>query len=168
MTRFILIFIACLLLLFTLSLYTPVVDGVILPFTSLIAKVCGALMQAFDPRVVVQGDIIRHSSTGFAIQIVRGCNAVDAVLILVSAVSAFPAPIKHKLIGIALGFVAIQALNIARIISLFYLAQWNQVWFDWFHLYLWQALIILDAMIVWLVWLRHLPPSKPVVAKQLQ
>ena len=80
-----------------------------------------------------------------------------SVLILVSAVLAFPAPWKHKAIGIGLGFVAIQALNLVRIISLYYLQRWNSVWFEWFHLYLWQALIILDALVFWLIWLRWLP-----------
>ena len=60
-----------------------------------------------------------------------------------------------------IGFFAIQLLNLVRIISLFYLGQWNQTAFDWFHLYLWQALIILDALVVWLIWLRTLPGSKP-------
>jgi hypothetical protein len=31
------------------------------------------------------------------------------------------------------------------------------MWFDWFHLYLWQALIVLDALVVFLLWLRWLP-----------
>ena len=35
--------------------------------------------------------------------------------------------------------------------------QWNYSVFEWFHLYLWQALIILDALVVWLIWLRTLP-----------
>ena len=47
--------------------------------------------------------------------------------------------------------------------SLFYLGQWNQVAFEWFHLYLWQALIILDAMVVWLIWLRKMPRPAPAV-----
>ena len=55
---------------------------------------------------------------------------------------------------------AIQSLNIVRIISLFYMGQWSQVMFDWFHLYLWQALIVLDALAVWLIWLRYLPKRK--------
>ena len=29
------------------------------------------------------------------------------------------------------------------------------------HLYLWQALIILDALIFWLIWLRWLPHDAP-------
>jgi exosortase/archaeosortase family protein len=56
--------------------------------------------------------------------------------------------------------LAIQLLNAVRIISLFYLLQWDKNWFEWFHLYVWQALIILDALVVWLIWLRYLP-KKP-------
>ena len=81
------------------------------------------------------------------------------MLILVSAVLAYPAPWKYKIAGIGLGFVAIQALNLVRIISLYYLQRWNYVWFEWFHLYLWQALIVLDALVFWLIWLRWLPPD---------
>jgi exosortase/archaeosortase family protein len=67
---------------------------------------------------------------------------------------------KNKLMGFVAGFFAIQILNLVRIVSLFYLGQWNQVAFEWFHLYLWQALIIMDALVVWLIWLRTLPQAK--------
>ena len=134
MLRFLFLFITCLAVLFTAELLQPV-----------------------QAHVIVRGDVISDALSGGGIQIVAGCNGVEAVLILVSAVLAFPAPWKHKLAGIGLGFVAIQALNLVRIISLYYLQRWNQVWFDWFHLYLWQALIILDALVFWLVWLRWLP-----------
>jgi len=155
--RFVLIFIACLAILFTGELLRPVQDHVIVPFTSGLAHVSVWLMRLFDHRVVAQGDAIVDALNGGGIRIVAGCNGVEAVLILVSAVLAFPAPWKHKLAGIGLGFVAIQALNLVRIISLYYLQRWSAVWFEWFHLYLWQALIILDALVFWLVWLRWLP-----------
>ncbi len=87
-------------------------------------------------------------------------NKLALVAVLFAAIFAFPAPLKHKLIGFAIGFLAIQGLNLVRIISLFYLGQWNTTAFEWFHLYLWQALIILDALVVWLVWLRTLPQAK--------
>jgi exosortase H (IPTLxxWG-CTERM-specific) len=70
---------------------------------------------------------------------------------------AFPAPGKHRVIGILAGLCAVQALNIVRVISLFYLGQWNIKAFEWAHLYLWQALIMLDVLIVWLIWIRTLP-----------
>ena len=44
----------------------------------------------------------------------------------------------------------------ARIISLFYLGQWNMTAFEWAHLYIWQALIMLDVLIVWLIWVRQI------------
>jgi exosortase H (IPTLxxWG-CTERM-specific) len=159
MLRFVCIFLITLLTLFTLELLQPVDDHVIVPFTSLIADISTGIIHLFDHDAVVQGKIIRSATTGFAVSIERGCNGVEAVLILISAVLAFPAPWKHKLVGIGCGFLAIQTLNLIRIISLFYLGQWNLKWFEWFHLYLWQALIILDAMVVWLVWLRYLPPE---------
>jgi len=44
--------------------------------------------------------------------------------------------------------------------------------FEWAHLYVWQALIMLDVLVVWLIWVRTLPrvdderepPSPPATA----
>jgi exosortase H (IPTLxxWG-CTERM-specific) len=159
MLRFVATFLICLLVLFTLDILTPVQEHVILPFTTIVAQVSVLLMHAFDHSVISRGNDIINAITGSGIEIVAGCNGVEAVLILVSAVLAFPAPWRHKLIGIGIGFLAIQTLNLVRIISLYYLHEWNQVWFEWFHLYLWQALIVLDALVFWLIWLRFLPRS---------
>jgi exosortase H (IPTLxxWG-CTERM-specific) len=158
MLRFIVLFLVYLAVLFSLELLQPVDRYVILPFTAAIAKVSVGIVSLFDAHAIAYGKILQSTSNNFAISIERGCNGVEAVIILVSAMLAFPAPWKNRLIGIGLGFVAIQALNLVRIISLFYLGQWNRVWFDWFHLYLWQALIVLDALVAFLIWLRYLPP----------
>ena len=157
MIRFIVVFLGLLVALFAIELLQPVQQHVIIPFTGSLAHVAVWIMQLFDGSVVAQLNSIRKGIDGPGIEIVAGCNGVEAVLILVSAVLAFPAPWKHKFAGIGIGFVAIQALNLVRIISLFYLGQWNRTWFDWFHLYLWQALIVLDALVAFLVWLRWLP-----------
>jgi exosortase H (IPTLxxWG-CTERM-specific) len=157
--RFILIFVICLGASFTIELLQTVQEHVIVPFTTGLAHVSVALMRLFDTTVIARGDEIVDALQGGGIKIVAGCNGVEAVLILVSAMLAFPAPWRHKVVGIGLGFVAIQALNLVRIISLYYLQRWNTAWFEWFHLYLWQALIILDALVFWLIWLRWLPPA---------
>ena len=157
MLRFIVLFFVYIAILFPLELVPPVDQHVILPFTAAIAKVSVGIVSLFDAHAVAYGKVLQSTANGFAISIERRCNGVEAVIILVSAMLAFPAPWKSRLIGIALGFVAIQALNLVRIISLFYLGQWNQTWFEWFHLYLWQALIVLDALVAFLIWLRYLP-----------
>ncbi len=160
MLRFLLLFIVILGVLFAAELLQPVERHVIDPFTAGIAKVCVWIVDLFDPHGIAQGKILRSTANGFAISIERGCNGVEAVIILVSAMLAFPAPWKDRLAGIGVGFVAIQGLNLVRIISLFYLGQWNRMWFDWFHLYLWQALIVVDALVVFLLWLRWLPRDR--------
>lgn len=160
MIRFFVLFTVLLIGLFTLEILQPAEKYVILPFTSLIADVSAWIIQVFDDNVMSVSNVIRDKTTGFGVRIERGCNGVEALIILFAAIFAFPAPLKHKLIGFTIGFFAIQGLNLVRIVSLFYLGQWNQVAFEWFHLYLWQALIILDALVVWLVWLRTLPQAK--------
>ena len=159
MLRFITLFLVYLAALFTLEVMQPVDRFVILPFTSLIAEVSVWIVGLFDPNAIAYGKILQSTTNGFAISIERGCNGVEAVIILVSAMLAFPAPWRMKLIGLAIGAVAIQALNIVRVISLYYLGQWNAQAFEWAHLYAWQALIMLDALIVWLLWIRALPRS---------
>jgi len=51
-----------------------------------------------------------------------------------------------------------------RVISLFYIGQWDFAVFEWAHQYVWQALIMLDVLIVWLLWVRTLPRGAPVRA----
>lgn len=157
MFRFSIQFTLLLLLLFGLYLLQPVDQWVVTPFTSGLASLSTWIIDWFDPDAIAVGKIIQSASSGFAVSIERGCNGLEAVIILFAALFAFPAPWKHRWVGFLIGFVAIQALNLVRIISLFYIGQWSQVWFDWFHHYLWQALIILDALVVWLIWLRYLP-----------
>ncbi len=159
MLRFFIIFSILLVGLFTLEILQPAEKYVILPFTSLIADISVWIVQVFDDNVVATGNVLRDSVSGFGVRIERGCNGLEAVIILFAAIFAFPAPFKNKMIGFVIGFFAIQLLNLVRIISLYYLGQWNYTAFEWFHLYLWQALIILDALVVWLIWLRTLPGS---------
>jgi exosortase H (IPTLxxWG-CTERM-specific) len=161
MLRFFIIFSVLLIGLFTLEILQPAEKYVIIPFTSLVADISVWIVQAFDDNVIAMGNVIRDKASGFGVRIERGCNGLEAVIILFAAIFAFPAPFKHKIIGFIAGFFAIQLLNLVRIISLYYLGQWNYTAFEWFHLYLWQALIILDALVVWLIWLRTLPGAGP-------
>lgn len=156
MTRFILTFLIVLTGLFTLELLQPVQATVIQPFTASLAAVSAALITPFDPDVVAYGRIIEHTRSGFAVSIEAGCNGVEAAIILFAGIAAFPASWKQRLVAAVLGFTTIQVLNIGRIISLFYLGQWNLDIFSFTHLYLWPVLIMLDVLIVFLIYLRLL------------
>ena len=114
-------------------------------------------MTLFDPQIITYGNIIQSQSTGFGVAIEAGCNAVEACIVLAAAILAFPSSWRHKLLGLVIGMVVVQAANILRIISLFYLGQWRMDAFEFAHLYLWQGLIMLDVLVVWLIWVRAIP-----------
>ena len=157
MFKFFLIFIFLQVVLFAAELTPPAQQYIVIPFTELIARFSAWIIQMFDSRVISEGIILQHMDNGFAVAIQAGCNGVEATIVLFSAILAFPSPWKYKLWGISIGFLAIQLLNLIRIISLFYIGQWNQTVFEWAHLYIWGALIMLDVLIIFLVWLRFSP-----------
>jgi len=168
MLRFFLLFVVLLAVLFGLELTPWVQDWFVTPWTNALAAISAWIVTLFDGNVVATGKIMRSSSNGFAVSIEAGCNGVEATLVLLAAMLAFPAPWRHKVVGLVIGVIAVQLLNIVRVISLFYLGQWNYDVFEWAHLYVWQALIMLDVLVVWLIWVRRVPridgPAGPPAA----
>ena len=157
MIRFFGLFLLLQATLFGLELTPWVQEWFVVPWTNTLAAVSAGLVKVFDPQVLANGKVLQSASNGFSVSIEAGCNGVEATIVLVAAILAFPASWKRKLLGLAIGVIAVQGLNIVRVISLFYIGQWSFDVFEWAHLYVWQALIMLDVLIVWLLWVRMLP-----------
>ena len=164
MVRFLTIFAVTLLELLTVELLNPVQAHVVQPFTGLLASLSSALILPFDDTVVASGRILRDGTSGFAVSIESGCNGVEAAIVLIAGVLAFPATVGQKMAAIVVGFLAIQSLNILRIVSLFYLGQWNYGVFEWTHLYFWPVLIMLDVLVVFAIYLRWLTRDSELVS----
>jgi exosortase H (IPTLxxWG-CTERM-specific) len=159
MLRFFLLFVLLLALLFGLELTPWAQYWLVQPWTSALASISTWIVTLFDHDVVATGKVMRSNANGFAVSIEAGCNGVEATLVLLAAMLAFPAPWTYKVVGLVIGIAAVQLLNILRVISLFYIGQWNYDVFEWAHLYVWQALIMLDVLVVWLIWVRRVPRS---------
>ena len=164
MVRFFVAFLIVQGVLFGLELTPWAQHWFVVPWTDTLAALSAGIVKWFDPGVISSGNILQSARNGFAVSIEAGCNGVEATIVLLAAILAFPAPWKRKLVGLAVGVVAVQGLNIIRVISLFYLGQWNFAIFEFAHRYVWQALIMLDVLIVWLLWVRTLPRAIPQTA----
>lgn len=139
---------------FTLISVNWVNDHIIEPFTAGIAKVSGATLDLLGQDVRMQGTIIRGRR--FAVNIRNGCNGVEAMLIFLAAVLAFPAPWRSRLLGLALGIVAIQAVNLVRVVALYLTGAYFPSWFDASHTVVWQTLVILFSVLLWILWANRL------------
>jgi exosortase H (IPTLxxWG-CTERM-specific) len=161
MPRFLLLFVVLLATLLAAELTPPVQQILVIPWTEGLARLSAGLITLFDPAVVSSGKVLQSTANGFAVSIEAGCNGIESAIVLIAAMLAFPAPWKHRAIGIVAGLLAVQALNVVRVVSLFYLGQWSLEAFEFSHLYLWQALIMLDVLVVWLLWIRATPMTAP-------
>ena len=157
MARFFVAFLIVQGLLFGAELTPWVQHWFVIPWTNTLASISADIVKLFDSQVFADGKVLQSVRNGFAVSIEAGCNGVEATIVLVAAMLAFPATWQRKFAGLAIGVVAVQGLNVIRVISLFYLGQWRQDAFDFAHQYVWQALIMLDVLVIWLLWVRTLP-----------
>lgn len=155
MRRFIVLFVIAIVVAYGIIYLPWVRDNVVAPFTVGITHLSGHLIRLFGGEVWMSGNLL--SIPGFTVQVLDMCNGVEATLILWCAILAFPAPLAYKLKGLLVGTLTVHVLNIGRIISLLYLGAWDQQWFHWFHVYIWDAVIMLDILVIFLVWLRWMP-----------
>lgn len=144
---------------FTFISLTPVNDNLIEPFTGLVAKASGWTLNAIGQGIQMQGTIIRNER--FAVNIMNGCNGVETMIIFLAAVIAFPAPWKARLIGLVLGSLAIQGVNLLRVVSLFLTGAYFPEFFDSSHTVIWQSIVILFGVVLWIFWANRfaLPPK---------
>jgi len=149
--RFLVVFFLCLFVGFAL-LFTPWVQAADLRFSRGLVWISHALIAWCGGHAVMAGSVLRSPAGTFGVEMQDGCNGVNVTILLCSAILAFPASWKLRALGFLAGSLIIQALNIVRFISLYYIGQYSMSWFDFAHAYLWESLLILDTLVVFWIW----------------
>lgn len=158
---FLIRFMAFLVIFYFIVASKPVNDAVIVPFTGWIASVSAKISNVLGERVTVNGTEI-HSGT-FGVNIENGCNGVETALLLAAAVLAFPAGWRQRLTGFFLGFLAIQALNLIRVVSLVWIGRHRPALFDSSHTVIWQSAVVLFGVLIFLLWASRQRPRAAVI-----
>jgi exosortase H (IPTLxxWG-CTERM-specific) len=143
-------FVALLAAFYFLVAWRPINDAVVVPFTAAVARVSAAGLRLLGEDASVTGTEIRSSR--FAVNIENGCNGVETALLFGAAVLAFPAPWRRRLLGLLAGFVAIQAINLVRVVSLFWIGAHRPALFSSSHTVLWQSIVVLCGVLLFLAW----------------
>ncbi len=155
--RFLLVFLVLLAGGFTVISLNWVNDHAVEPFTAGVAQASGAALSILGQDVTMQGTVIRSSR--FAVNIRNGCNGIEAMLIFLAAVLAFPASWRSRPIGLALGILAIQIVNLVRVVALFLTGIYFPRIFDSSHTVIWQTIVILFGVLLWIFWVNRFATS---------
>ncbi len=112
------------------------------------------------PIAYTQSSII---APGTHLEILRGCDGVEAWLLLVTALAVFPMALARRLRSMAYGTLLIFGLNLVRIVTLFHLVLRRPEWFEVAHGLVWQSIMVLAAALFVLVQLS--PDEAPPAAR---
>jgi archaeosortase B (VPXXXP-CTERM-specific) len=129
---------------------SQVLDGVRI-FTT---KATAFFLNLFGYHVTTDDTLI--SSSKFQMGIVTGCTGLIPTAIFISAVLAYPCRIRDKIIGVLFGIVVINAVNLVRTVTLFFIGTSFPGFFETAHFLIWQSLVIVISIGLWLLWVQKL------------
>ena len=147
---FVLIFAACYL---SFGVLPRVGLGVINPYTEFLAKAVAAVINWFGAGAVANGAQV--NSPRYSIDIAMGCDGVEASCLYLAGVLAFPTSWRARLIGLAFGVPLIQAINLARLVGLYYVGMYMPSVADGIHDYVAQTIVILFSTAILFFWLER-------------
>jgi exosortase family protein XrtM len=98
---------------------------------------------------LADGTII-HGST--SLNIVTGCDGIEGLILVISAICAFPMLISRKCAGIAIGTMVIYISNLLRVVALYATLKLRPDAFSFMHMYAGQAYTILIGFLFFLAW----------------
>lgn len=122
-------------------------------YTAMVVKLTAMALNPFGIVKGVSGSIL--SLEDVALDIRFGCNGLEAFVIYSVAVLAYPAAVLKKLQGILIGFLVLQAINIARIVGLSLSAVYLKPYFETLHIYVAQGMMIAVAIVMFLFYLSY-------------
>ncbi len=139
-------------LFYLLTVQPFYVENVQEPVSSFFANASSGLLNLFGYKTSASG--MNISSPQFSLSIKEGCDAIAPVMLVLAGILLFPATWPQKIKGIAIGMAALFALNLVRIISLYFVGIYAKEYFEFMHVEFWQVVFIGLAILYFFYWLN--------------
>jgi len=128
---------------------------------ALVAKLTAAALTAVGKPAQAGGAYVY--GPGLTFEIIPACTALQPMLLVLAAVFAYPCRWRDKLLGAAVGVGGLFLVNLLRLVSLYFIGLWWPSRFEQMHILLWQPLVMLAAVALWLFWVLEL--ARPQVTQ---
>lgn len=122
------------------------------PIVAFYAAASGKMLTWLGFKVSVSGTMLYSSM--LTLNIKRGCDAIEATALFVSAVLAFPVAFRKKIPALIIGVFTLVAVNFIRIITLFITGVKHPSLFNFMHDQIWQIIYIAIAVLMLFIWLQ--------------
>ena len=118
-----------------------------------VALVVELLLRSLGNDVLRTGVIVQGTSV--QLEVIHSCTGIYQITAFAVAVLAYPASLVSKMIGLFRGALYISAINVLRIATVFYAGTYFPIFLPVLHTIIWEALMILLTVVVWLAWAKR-------------
>ena len=119
-----------------------------------ILSMSGGLLQVFGHEVHIFGRVISIGASR-GIELVNGCNGLEAIGLFLGFVLAFPGQLTKRLIFLTIGILVIYIINIFRIVVLAVTQVYYPDLFDITHDYSTTTIFYVAIMALWMIWANY-------------
>jgi exosortase/archaeosortase family protein len=142
------------LLMLVVLQQSPGIIRALAPLDVVTARITAAVLQLSGLAVHQEAAVLSHPA-GFSYKIYYNCTGFIAAGFLSAGLLVLPGRWSARLVQVFLGTALVLALNLVRLVSLFYIGvRYPQV-FGFFHTILWNAGMLVFMLGFWLRALRH-------------
>ena len=147
-----------LITLFYLVLLLPACQRMVHAVTLIDARLCGAMLNLIGQHNrVIDGTL--WSGDKAVVTVLPLCSGFEFLCLFSAAVLVFPAPLAKKLPGMLVGVALLLALNLIRIMSLFFIGIHYPNIFTVVHEEIWAMILVIASIVLYVAWIRWAGPA---------
>jgi exosortase/archaeosortase family protein len=152
-------FVGCIIFFFALSLF-PIWDRMLVVYLEGSALISNGLLHLLGENSQVSATTIW--SVNYSINVAPGCSALELAIFFTAALLAFPSSVaswRQKLVGLAVGILALEVCNLFRIASLYWLGVHFPSVFNAAHFSIWPGILLFFTLFMCAGWLQWILPK---------
>jgi len=131
----------------------PVRGGALETVAAFVASLTQNLLRCIGIAAQRAGTVL-YLPGGFSYDITIGCTGLLPAAVLTVAILASPGSPRGKRRGLIVGVPIVLAVNLLRLVSLFWIGNYRPGDFEVAHTWIWEATLVQCTFFVWLVWSR--------------